>query len=484
MNGNVIGLVVIALVFVLMLVLWLARKRGKEPMVFHTKLKPGEAWLGDSYQLNSSRAPISTSNFDHTASVEQEEKQAGSLYPEFCPITREPFFMVIEHPELGQVPTYGGPYDSYTIPVMGGKPGELYHERPLCRYRYDHDLGGWVDGMEEINLRIVDDQHLMKLEDLADTFLQKSQAAEKRVAELESGEAMAAALKKIEALEAETHRWAEADKKATKERDDLWRAIRVLDAERFRAQTAVKRLLVTYRNRLNGDWYEATALDCGLELDAIGFIKEPKQPFVMEPLTFLAGKMMAYADDSVMQRREVWYLRQQLYKLKVAIREVLNGAADKISAEQFDEVVRAGGFLLEGDHKIVMPTEPKRPNQDGFAEYEAELKGQVSDEIIEEVVTTRNGIEVSRQKKCVPRCCFGKATIHQCDREATWAATFRGKRGRIFWCDEHKVDRDGPEDVHGVERIEGHKPLVNSQAPIADSQATNWPAEAKQGGVL
>lgn len=68
--------------------------------------------------------------------------------PEFCPISGKPFFMWIDHPELGYVPTYGGPYDSFTIPVADAD-GEFSCER------YDHDYGGWVDG-ESLSVRLID----------------------------------------------------------------------------------------------------------------------------------------------------------------------------------------------------------------------------------------------------------------------------------------------------------------------------------------
>ena len=64
-------------------------------------------------------------------------------YPDKCPITNLPFFMELEHPNIGIVPTYGGPYDSYTIP-------EVDEEGDFIRYRYDHDEGCWVDGIESI----------------------------------------------------------------------------------------------------------------------------------------------------------------------------------------------------------------------------------------------------------------------------------------------------------------------------------------------
>jgi hypothetical protein len=58
-------------------------------------------------------------------------------YPTICPITGLPFFMMIGHPDLGWVPTYGGPYDSYTIPVPD-EDGDGYY-----RERFDHDEGVW-----------------------------------------------------------------------------------------------------------------------------------------------------------------------------------------------------------------------------------------------------------------------------------------------------------------------------------------------------
>ncbi|MFE0784119.1 hypothetical protein [Serratia bockelmannii] len=90
------------------------------------------------------------------------------LAPPKCPITGRPFFMALEHPELGWVPTYGGPYDSYTIPHLDGKADQPWHERELCVYRYDHDLGGWrTDEVEVIPLRIVHEDVLNERHDAA-----------------------------------------------------------------------------------------------------------------------------------------------------------------------------------------------------------------------------------------------------------------------------------------------------------------------------
>lgn len=63
--------------------------------------------------------------------------------PNKCPITDLPFFMNIEHPELGMIATYGGPFDSYTIPTADDDDEGCFRSE-----RYDHDMGGWVEGGE------------------------------------------------------------------------------------------------------------------------------------------------------------------------------------------------------------------------------------------------------------------------------------------------------------------------------------------------
>lgn len=85
-------------------------------------------------------------------------------FPAKCPITRRDFFMVIGHPELGMVPTYGGPYDSYTIPEMDGEPTEQFHERSLFVRRYDHDRGYWVDN-EDLPMRVISENALHELQE-------------------------------------------------------------------------------------------------------------------------------------------------------------------------------------------------------------------------------------------------------------------------------------------------------------------------------
>lgn len=72
--------------------------------------------------------------------------------PEHCPITGLKLFMWIEHPTEGMVPTYGGPFDSYTIPVKDS-------DGSYCRQRYDHDMGGWlIDEREDVGVLVVSDQ--------------------------------------------------------------------------------------------------------------------------------------------------------------------------------------------------------------------------------------------------------------------------------------------------------------------------------------
>lgn len=86
---------------------------------------------------------------DAREQLEEAEKQIVELSraasvnsqwkPDVFPVTGRKFFMWIEHETLGYVPTYGGPFDSYTIPTRDSS-GEFSCER------YDHDLGGWVGG--------------------------------------------------------------------------------------------------------------------------------------------------------------------------------------------------------------------------------------------------------------------------------------------------------------------------------------------------
>lgn len=92
--------------------------------------------------------------------VGKVNEQHKTNWPDKCPITRRDFFM-----EIDGVPTYGGPYDSYTIPEMLGTPEQPWHERELFVRRFDHDEGCWVDD-EVISQRVIHDGVLDELLDL------------------------------------------------------------------------------------------------------------------------------------------------------------------------------------------------------------------------------------------------------------------------------------------------------------------------------
>lgn len=80
--------------------------------------------------------------------------------PDVCPLTGLPFFMWIDHhTQVVTVPTYGGPYVSYTIPVKDA-------DGDFCRERYDHDEGCWdMDAVENIGIQIVSDQAYVSVDE-------------------------------------------------------------------------------------------------------------------------------------------------------------------------------------------------------------------------------------------------------------------------------------------------------------------------------
>lgn len=88
-----------------------------------------------------------------------------------CPITGRPYFMHIEHPDLGDVATYGGPFDSYTTPAVDDSDGE----RELRCERYDHDRGEWIEGGEPSGLYLVTELDWQKIHDY--TSLEADNAA-------------------------------------------------------------------------------------------------------------------------------------------------------------------------------------------------------------------------------------------------------------------------------------------------------------------
>ncbi|EKF3143782.1 ead/Ea22-like family protein [Escherichia coli] len=105
----------------------------------------------------------------HAEELSETKAVRNQWRPDICPITGRTFFMWIEHPTLGNVPTYGGPLDSYTIPTKDGD-GEFSCER------YDHDFGGWVES-ECLGLYLIDDREQCRVYEL-----------EERVKELDARE--------------------------------------------------------------------------------------------------------------------------------------------------------------------------------------------------------------------------------------------------------------------------------------------------------
>lgn len=85
--------------------------------------------------------------------------------PERCPITLLPFFMWIEHPEHGWLPTYGGPLDSYTIPEPDVPEGSFCRKDvEYSCLRFDHDEGAWKLGeRESVEYRVASEELLMEL---------------------------------------------------------------------------------------------------------------------------------------------------------------------------------------------------------------------------------------------------------------------------------------------------------------------------------
>lgn len=94
-------------------------------------------------------------------------KDVDRWCPDRCPITFRPFFMWIEHPDGGEVPTYGGPFDSYTIPepVIDDPVSCPRHEIEFRCERFDHDLGGWIEGGEDPCLRVIHEETLIEFEE-------------------------------------------------------------------------------------------------------------------------------------------------------------------------------------------------------------------------------------------------------------------------------------------------------------------------------
>lgn len=147
---------------------WRAPIRLTEGGIFlGTDLYAGERYIASaSYgdELDPDFAFIAHARTDVPAllsavrALEAEKKAAEaerSIHPNKCPFTGRPFFMVIDG-----LATYGGPFDSYTIPERDDD-GEL-----LVR-RYDHDEGGWTE-WQSVPAQVVADENLMALTERAE----------------------------------------------------------------------------------------------------------------------------------------------------------------------------------------------------------------------------------------------------------------------------------------------------------------------------
>lgn len=106
---------------------------------------PGES-LG-RWRTRRSVAPLPDTDAFRLAILKEAIEQP-------CPVTGEPFFMVLKHPDLGWVPTYGGPRDSWTAPETDGEDEEAGRAPMLYRYHYDHDEGAWGE-YEAMGMRAV-----------------------------------------------------------------------------------------------------------------------------------------------------------------------------------------------------------------------------------------------------------------------------------------------------------------------------------------
>ena len=93
---------------------------------------------------------VGTKLYAHAKPAAKVEAPTGLAV---CPITGRKFFSNVEHPEIGMVATYGGPFDSYTVPTIG-PDDELRSER------YDWDAGSWVEGGEPVGYFYEDQQEV------------------------------------------------------------------------------------------------------------------------------------------------------------------------------------------------------------------------------------------------------------------------------------------------------------------------------------
>jgi len=100
------------------------------------------ALLHEVNQTGELRAQLAAAN---------ERAQVMCKPPSHCPVTGRPFFMILEGEDGEEVATYGGPFDSYTMPEWSAADAEFRSER------YDHDAGYWIEGGEPYPFILVDE---------------------------------------------------------------------------------------------------------------------------------------------------------------------------------------------------------------------------------------------------------------------------------------------------------------------------------------
>lgn len=110
-----------------------------EPMSLVERIDELYSW----YAAIVNDTDVTEADSSSAAPSERPPAPAGVAYLpvglDVCPISGRKFWGNIDHPELGYVATYGGPFDTYTIPVRG-EDDELRSEH-FCQ-----DRGDWVEG--------------------------------------------------------------------------------------------------------------------------------------------------------------------------------------------------------------------------------------------------------------------------------------------------------------------------------------------------
>lgn len=90
------------------------------------------------------RAYIAAHTQQPAAVPAEQVQNNGGVKPagfDVCPISGRPFWGNIDHPKRGMLATYGGPFDTYSIPYLD-EDDELRVER------FDQDRGEWIEGGE------------------------------------------------------------------------------------------------------------------------------------------------------------------------------------------------------------------------------------------------------------------------------------------------------------------------------------------------